>query len=97
LNNVGVIRTGTRVIDAEGTVLWETRNEVQDLPLDEFFRAWFAGKTAWYMVSTLFRTAALRELGGVHSKRQMVQDGVAIALLASRGCRADVEEIKPGS
>lgn len=91
---VGVIRTGTRVIDGDGIVLRETRNEVKELPLDEFFRAWFAGKTAWYMVSTLFQTRALRELGGVRSKRQMVQDGVAIALLAGRYGRADVEEIK---
>jgi glycosyltransferase involved in cell wall biosynthesis len=90
----GVIRTGTRVIDAEGRTLWQTANRVKDLPLEEFFRAWFAGKTAWFMVSTLFQTKALRALGGFHSQYQMLQDGVAIALLAGRCGRADVEEVK---
>ncbi|MGH7828212.1 MAG: glycosyltransferase family 2 protein [Candidatus Binatia bacterium] len=90
----GVIRTGTRVIDDEGVTVWEARNQVNGLPLDEFFRAWFAGNTAWYMVSTLFRTKALREIGGFRSRNHMVQDGVAIALLASRHGRVDVEEVK---
>jgi hypothetical protein len=92
--SLGVIRTGTRVIDAHGRTMWQSANRVKDLPLEEFFRAWFQGKTAWFMVSTLFQTRALRELGGFHSEHQMLQDGVAIALLASRYGRADVEEVK---
>lgn len=93
-NSLGVIRTGTRVIDGDGRIQWEVKNQVKGLPLDEFFRAWFRAKTAWYMVSTLFQTKALREIGGFHSKNQVVQDAVAVALLASRHGRADVEEIK---
>jgi glycosyltransferase involved in cell wall biosynthesis len=92
--NVGVIRTGTRIIDAQGAVLREARNQVKGLPLDEFFRAWFAGRTSWYLVSTLYRTDALRQIGGFYSRNGLVQDGVAIALLASRHGRADVEEVK---
>jgi hypothetical protein len=90
----GVIRTGTRIIDGAGRTLWQTQNRVKGLPLEEFFRAWFEGKTAWFMVSTLFQTKGLRELGGFRSEHQMLQDGVAIALLASRYGRADVEEVK---
>ncbi len=90
----GIIRTGIRVIDATGLVLWERRNEVRHLPVEEFFRGWFAGKTAWYLVSTLFDTALLREMGGFHSKHDLLQDCVAVTKLAASHGRVDVEDIK---
>jgi glycosyltransferase involved in cell wall biosynthesis len=91
---VGVIRTGTRIIDAQGERLWEAPNHVKGLPLEEFFRAWFEGRTVWYMVSTLFHARGLRQTGGFRSPFQMLQDGFAIATLASRYGRVDVEEVK---
>jgi glycosyltransferase involved in cell wall biosynthesis len=90
----GMIRTGIRVIDDKGLVLWERRNDVRHLPVEEFFRGWFAGKTAWYLVSTLFDTALFREIGGFRSKHNLVQDCVAISKLAAGHGRVDVEDIK---
>jgi glycosyltransferase involved in cell wall biosynthesis len=90
----GIVRTGIRVVDDSGLVLWERRNEVRHLPREEFFRGWFAGKTAWYVVSTLFDTALLREVGGFHTRHNLVQDCMAITKLAAGHGRVDVEDIK---
>jgi len=90
----GLIRTGIRVIDNRGKVLRESRNQTAGLSVDAFFRAWFAGKTSWYLASTLFNTKRLRQVGGFHSTHQRVEDGFVIAQLAARCQRVDVEEIK---
>lgn len=90
----GIIRTGTRVIDAKGEVLVEYRNNVVGVSSVDFFRGWFAGKTAWYLCSTLFNTRRLREIGGFQSKRNLFQDGMAIVKLAVKYGRVDVPDIK---
>ncbi|MFZ5917472.1 MAG: glycosyltransferase family 2 protein [Chloroflexota bacterium] len=90
----GVIRTGVRAIDAQGRVKHEAPNLVEGLSTEEFFRGWFSYKTSWYLVSTLFNTQRLKEMGGLHSKCQLLQDGVAIARLAAQYGRVDVPEIK---
>lgn len=90
----GVIRTGVREIDAEGKVKHKAPNMVEGLSTEEFFRAWFAYQTSWYLCSTLYNTKRLREIGGFQSKKQLVQDGVAIAQLAAKFGRADVQDVK---
>jgi glycosyltransferase involved in cell wall biosynthesis len=91
---VGLIRTGTRVIDGNGAVLAATLNEVGGLSTTDFMLGWFSGKTALYLCSTLFNTAGLKELGGFQSKTLMYQDVVAEMRLAARYGRADVPEVK---
>ena len=91
---LGVIRTGTRVIDSRGTVLRESQNRVAGLSTEQFFRAWFAGKTSSYICSTLFNTKRLKEIGGLHSKCNLVQDGVALVQLAAKFGRVDVKDVK---
>lgn len=91
---IGVIRTGIRITDAEGTVLAERCNQAQGLPLDEFFRAWFAGKSPFFFVNTLFNTRHLKDIGGFRSKHLLLDDGIVIVQLASKFGRVDVEEIK---
>jgi glycosyltransferase involved in cell wall biosynthesis len=90
----GVIRTGVREIDAEGNVKHEAPNQVVGLSTEDFFRGWFACKTSWYFCSTLFNTKALKEVGGLQSKKQLLQDGVAIAKLAAKFGRVDVQDVK---
>jgi glycosyltransferase involved in cell wall biosynthesis len=90
----GVLRTGTREIDSQGRVLCETPNTVSGLSTEDFFRGWFAYKTSWYFCSTLFNTLALRKIGGLQSKKQLLQDGVAIAWLAAELGRVDVPDVK---
>jgi glycosyltransferase involved in cell wall biosynthesis len=91
---VGIIRTGTRVIDSNGTVIGEAPNLVGGLPTEAFFRSWFAGKTTIYLCSTLFHTDKLRAIGGLRSKHYLHDDAMAIVQLATAFGRADVKEVK---
>ena len=92
--DVGVVRTGIRIIDGEGNVIRESKNLADGLSFEEFLRAWFNGKTAHYIPNTLFNTKGLKALGGFHSKRYLFQDGVALVRLAAQMGRVDVEEIR---
>jgi glycosyltransferase involved in cell wall biosynthesis len=91
---VGIICTGTRVIDDNGFILRETKNISSDLPLNEFFINWFQSKTPLYYCSTLFNTNRLQELGGFHSRHNLYQDVVAECILAARFGRIDVADVK---
>lgn len=91
---IGMIRSGTRVIDAAGAVLSTVPNRTGGLSTADFMLGWFAGKTALYVCSTLFNTTQLRELGGFQSKTFAFQDVVAQMTLAARYGRADVIDVK---
>ena len=91
---VGIIRTGTRLIDADGKVIREIPNIAAGLPTDAFFRAWLSAKTALYLCSTLFNTKRLREIGGFRSKHNCYEDGMAEFRLAAKYGRVDVPEVK---
>jgi len=92
--DAGIIRTGLRVIDSQGDILYETPNNVGGLSIDEFFRGWFAGRTPMHLCSTLFHTMRLREIGGFRSQHNLFQDVIAEVRLASKFGRADVQAIK---
>lgn len=92
--NVGIVRTGTRIIDSQGTIIQECPNMVGGLSTEEFFRGWFAYKTTLYLCSTLFNTKRLRKIGGLKSKHNLFQDDIALVQLAARFGRADVQDIK---
>lgn len=91
---VGIVRTGTRLIDADGTVWSETLNRVGGLSLDGFFLGWFTHQTALYLCSTLFNTRRLAAIGGFHSRHHLFQDVMATVQLAAQGGRVDVSEVK---
>ncbi len=92
--NIGVIRTGVRVIDAKGIVRQAQKNVIEGDSLSDFFLAWFENKTSWYLCNSLFQTKGIRDNGGFHSKRQHVSDGVAIAYMAHKFGRKDIEDVK---
>lgn len=92
--DVGVIHSGTRIIDRGGDVLKEVRNATRGLTLPELFFAWFRGDAALYLCSTLFNTRALREQGGFRSPRNLFQDAVAEFRLIHEHGRIAVEDIK---
>ena len=88
------IRTGIRIIDFEGNVLREKRNEVDEKTPLGLYQAWFAGKTEIYYASSLFNTKALREAGGFDAPYNQLDDGYAVVRLAPRRDWIDVEEPK---
>ncbi len=92
---VGIIRTGTRIIDAKGdAVKKEKRNQAGGLGTAEFFLAWFSGKTSLYLPSTLFNRRALQKIGGFESRHNLFQDVVAEVRLAAEYGRIDIEDVK---
>jgi len=89
----GIIRTGVRVIDEQGSTVREITNAAGEGSLAQYFQAWFAGQTNWYLANTLFCTRQLREQGGFHSRYHLAEDGFAIVRLA-RFHRIDVRQVK---
>lgn len=92
--DIGLILTGTRVIDGDGRVKNESQNLVGQAPLEDFFFSWFAGKTPLYLCSSLFNTVRLREIGGFRSRTNLYQDVAAEFQLAARYGRLDVPDVK---
>ena len=82
----GLIRTGTRLIDSDGGVIWEAKNRVSGLSAEEFYLGWFSEKTSWYLCSTIFNTAALRE-AGVHVVDKPEDIGPTLANILRAGDR----------
>jgi len=93
-HDVGIIRTGIRWIDSQGHVFKEFPNMGGGLALDALFRALFAGKAPMYLCSTLFNTARIRELGGFHSKHNLLEDVMADVKIGARYGRQDIQEMK---
>lgn len=92
--NVGIIRTGTRIVDGNNKMKGESLNLVEGLSLEDFFLGWFSGKTRLYLCSTLFNTKELKKIGGFKSKHNLFQDVIAEVELAAQHGRVDVKEVK---
>ncbi|MGH9460611.1 MAG: glycosyltransferase, partial [Vicinamibacteria bacterium] len=91
---VGIIRTGTRLIDAVGAVQRQVFNRVGGWSTADFFLGWFSGATALYLCSTLYKTQGLQDRGGFQSPRRLFNDAVATVRLAAQLGRADVYDVK---
>jgi glycosyltransferase involved in cell wall biosynthesis len=91
---VGMVRTGTRVIDDHGQVQSERTNEAAGLSARDFILAWFNARTSLYLCSTLFHAERLRGVGGFQSRTHLYQDVVAEVILAARYSRVDVPQVK---
>ena len=92
--NVGIIRTGTRLIDSGGEVIAEFPNRSGGLSSEDFFLSWFDCKTSLYLCSTLFNRKRLGEIGGFRSKHNLFQDVAAEAKLAVLFGRIDIRDVK---
>lgn len=90
----GLIRTGTRVMDANGAFLHEGRNVVRGDGVADLALDWFQKRTSLYFCSTLYNTAALRATGGFHSKRELYIDVAAVLRIAAQRRVLDVADAK---
>ena len=91
--DVGVIRTGARIINSRASVISEGENLAGRLSTTDFFLAWFDGRIGFYLCSTLFNTKRLREIGGFASRHNLFQDDVAGVKLGTMFGRADVRDV----
>ncbi|MBA2665904.1 MAG: glycosyltransferase [Trueperaceae bacterium] len=89
----GLIRTGTRVIDAEGSVTSERRNEARSESLADLMTSWFDGETSMYFCNTIFRTEVLRDAGGFTTPREQYIDVAAVIRIAARHEVLDVPDV----
>jgi len=90
----GIIRAGIRLIDDRNKTLRESRNQGSNLSTEEYLKAWFMGKVAWYLPSTLFNTKMLKRIGGFDPKYQLLPDIVALVKLEAKFKRLDIEDVK---
>jgi glycosyltransferase involved in cell wall biosynthesis len=92
--DVGVIRTGIRVISADGTVRREIPNRARGDDLSGFVKAWFAHETSPYCCNTLLHTDTLRAVGGFRSRHLLFQDVLAHVRVAAARRTVNVAEVK---
>jgi glycosyltransferase involved in cell wall biosynthesis len=80
---VGYVRTGNRLLDGEGGVRRERPNGAAGATGVEALLAWMRSENYWALSSTLYETAALRDIGGFPtSKFPLTFDCHATAQLA---------------
>ena len=92
--DIGLIRTGTRIIDGDGIQVREKRNRLDAQGPVDFILGWFTQDTALYLCSTLFNTEQLKAIGGFRSKHNLFQDVVAEMKLGIRHGHVNVPEVK---
>lgn len=92
--NIGFVRTGARTIDKHGVVIWQSPNQVAAHTPQDLYVAWFTSKTAVYLCSVLFNVEALRAIGGLSSKHNLLEDGYAIVRLVEDYDWVDIEAMK---
>jgi glycosyltransferase involved in cell wall biosynthesis len=90
----GLIRTGTRVMDARGIVVSERINRARSATMADLILSWFAGATSMYFCSTFYRTDALRETGGFRTPREQYIDVAAVIRIAARYRVLEVADVK---
>jgi glycosyltransferase involved in cell wall biosynthesis len=91
---VGVIRTGLRLISGDGAVLREIPNRARGAHLSDFVRSWFIHETSPYCCNTLLNTRALKEIGGFDSRHFLFQDVLAQIKVAAIRSTVNVPEVK---
>jgi len=92
--NVGLIRTGIRLIDGEDNVIREAPNHAGKLSAAEYISLWLNRKTSFYLPCTLFNTERLKEVGGVRSPHDMFCDVFAVVKLVAKYERVDISDVK---
>ena len=93
--SVGLIRTGIRIIRADGSVIFERPNRATaSASMADLMFAWFRNDTMQYCCNTLYNTQALREIGGLHSRHNLFQDALAQVKVAAMYGHAHVAGVK---
>ena len=93
-SDLALIRTGTRLIDAQGKLIRDIPNRIADPSPYGLCHAWFNNQISFYFCSTLFNTDLLKAAGGLYSKYNLLEDCNAIIELSAIGQRLDIDDIK---
>lgn len=90
----GMIRTGTRRMNADGSIRSERRNTSRSTSVADLALNWFDQTTSLFFCSTLYRTDVLRATGGFHSRRELYTDVAAMVRIVAKNPALDVEAVK---
>lgn len=93
-SDVGVIRSGSRLIDQDRRILALQPNLTPDGGVSELLLSWFRGHTTIYFCNTLFHTERLRALGGWRTPGSVFEDAAAIVRLAARYGQRNLPAVK---
>jgi hypothetical protein len=93
-DEVGVIRTGLRLILQNGETRREIPNRARGAHLADFVRSWFVHETSPYCCNTLLSTEALRAVGGFASRHCVFQDVLAQVRVAAIRRTVNVADVK---
>ena len=91
--DVGIIRTGARIIDGKGEMISQRENSDGGLSTSDFFCSWLEGRSLMLLCCILFNTKYLTRSGGFNSKYQLFQDVLAEFVLAKKYDRIDIKEV----
>ena len=92
-SDMGLVRTGSRVIGTDGQVMGSNRTNTQGQDASEVVLSWFRRQTPLYLASTLYNTRHLREAGGFASPHGLYQDVKATFIVMARHGHVDVDEV----
>lgn len=92
----GLIRTGVRIIDEQGTTIRSHRNEVGGMDFTQFVIAWTQDLTTPYLCNTLFKSEPLKA-SGMHSRHYMWDDVITELRIAATHGRVDIPDIHASS
>jgi glycosyltransferase involved in cell wall biosynthesis len=92
--DAGLILTGARVIDKDGTVVRERQNNANGLSTEDFIMLWYKTEISLFLCCSLFGTKVLRDTGGFNPKYGHFDDVAAEMNCAALGGRVDVREVK---
>lgn len=95
-SGIGVIMTGSRVIDENGYEIRYKENKSDGLSLEDFILSWYEGKVNIYLCCTLFGTETLRDIGGFEAEYDHYDDVAANFKCSKLAGRVDIQEIKAG-
>lgn len=90
----GMVRTGSRVIDANGRTIANRPNRSAATGVTDLLFEWFDGLAPMYFCNTLYRTDALRAAGGFTSRRALYIDVAAVLRIAAIHPTVNVPEEK---
>jgi glycosyltransferase involved in cell wall biosynthesis len=92
--DLGLIVTGSRVIDGNGSVLRSKENPVPPGTIDDLILAWYQRRVHMFLCCCLFGSRPLREAGGFASQYDQFHDVAAEFICAAKSGYVCVPSVK---
>lgn len=91
---IGILMTGSRVINERGEVLRSNKNRLAGLSIEDVILNWYRCNVNIFLCCTLFGTTVLREIGGFEDMYNHYDDVAANFKCSERAGRVDIGAAK---